>query len=105
MRERPAEPWRPSNVPRLALLMRRWLLETLSDQVKDLDAIIASWRPDVIGADLALFAPFVVLAEKHRLPVAVCSSICSAAARSGRAAQALTGGARALTAAVRLAAG
>jgi len=75
MRERPAEPWRPSSVPRLALLMRRWLLDTLSDQVKDIDAIIASWRPDVIGADLALFAPIVVLAEKHRLPVAVCSSI------------------------------
>jgi MGT family glycosyltransferase len=75
MRERPAEPWRPSNIPRLALLMRRWLLETLSDQVKDLDAIVASWQPDVIGADLALFAPILVLAEKHRRPVAVCSSI------------------------------
>lgn len=75
MSERPAEPWRPSQVPRLAQLMRRWLLETLPDQVRDLDAVVASWRPDVVGADLALFAPFLVLAEKHRLPVAVCSSI------------------------------
>jgi MGT family glycosyltransferase len=75
MHERPAELWRPANMPKVARLMRRWLLETLADQVKDLDAVVASWRPDVIGADLALWAPILVLAEKHRLPVAVCSSI------------------------------
>ena len=75
MRERPAELWRPSNLPRVGTLMRRWLLDTLADPVKDLDAVVAEWRPDVIGADLALWAPILVLADKHHIPVAVCSSI------------------------------
>jgi MGT family glycosyltransferase len=55
--------------------MRRWLLDTIPDQVKDLEAVLASWRPDVIGADLALWAPMLVLSETHDVPVAVCSSI------------------------------
>jgi MGT family glycosyltransferase len=75
MRGRAAEPWRASSIPGTARLLRRWLLDTVPDQVKDLDVIVGSWRPDVIGADLALWAPILVLSETHAVPVAVCSSI------------------------------
>jgi MGT family glycosyltransferase len=75
MAERPAEQWRPANVARLALLMRRWLLDTLPDQVKDIGAVMDAVRPDVIGADLAMWGPILVLAETRPVPVAVCSSI------------------------------
>ncbi|HVD77500.1 MAG TPA: nucleotide disphospho-sugar-binding domain-containing protein [Vicinamibacteria bacterium] len=75
MRGRSPEPWRASSIPSTARLLRRWLLDTVADQVKDLDALIRSWRPDVIGADLALWAPILVLSETHAVPVAVCSSI------------------------------
>jgi MGT family glycosyltransferase len=75
MRSRPADPWRLTRLPRLAVLLKRWLLETVPQQVEDLEAVIAEWRPSVIATDPTLWAPILVLGEKHRLPVAVCSFV------------------------------
>jgi MGT family glycosyltransferase len=75
MRSRPSEPWRPANWARVASLMRRWLLDTIPQQLVDLEHIIGQWRPDVIGCDPTMWAPVLVLFEKYKLPVAVCSFI------------------------------
>jgi MGT family glycosyltransferase len=75
MRGRPADPWRVTRLPRLAVLLRRWLLDTVPQQVEDLEAVVADWLPSVIATDPTLWAPILVLGEKHRLPVAVCSFV------------------------------
>ena len=75
MRRRPADPWRLTRLPRLAVLLKRWLLETVPQQIEDLEAVVAEWSPSVVATDPTLWAPILVLGEKHRLPVAVCSFV------------------------------
>ena len=75
MRSRPAEPWRPSNGPRVTLMLRKWLLDTVPAQVRDLQEAVATWRPHVIGSDPTMWAPMLVLAEMCDVEVAVCSFI------------------------------
>jgi UDP:flavonoid glycosyltransferase YjiC (YdhE family) len=75
MRDRPAEPWRVTSLPRLGTLLRRWLLDTIPQQVRDLEETVADFRPDVIASDPTLWAPMLVLSDKHRAKVAVCSFI------------------------------
>ncbi len=75
MRGRPAEPWRASSLPRMAALLREWLIDTMPAQVRDLEAVLDSWRPDAIASDPTLWAPMLVLRDKHRANVAVCSFI------------------------------
>jgi MGT family glycosyltransferase len=75
MRSRPAEPWRPKNWGRLGSLMRRWLLDTIPQQLADLEEIREAWHPDVIGCDPTMWAPVLVLFDKYRLRVAICSFI------------------------------
>jgi UDP:flavonoid glycosyltransferase YjiC (YdhE family) len=50
---------------------RRWLVETIPEQVADVRGIMARWQPDVVVADVAMWAPVVVLREADRIPVAV----------------------------------
>ena len=52
---------------------REWLLDTIPQQVDDLDRVLSDWRPDVIVCDLAFWAPFLVLREARQVPVAVLS--------------------------------
>jgi MGT family glycosyltransferase len=52
---------------------REWLLDTVPQQVEDLDPILANWRPDVLVCDLAFWSPILVLGEARRIPVAVLS--------------------------------
>jgi MGT family glycosyltransferase len=75
MRARPAEPWRLTSLPRLGALLRRWLLDTIPQQVRDLEETAAAFRPDVIASDPTLWAPMLVLSDKHTAKVAVCSFI------------------------------
>jgi MGT family glycosyltransferase len=75
MRDRPAEPWRITSLPRLGTLLRRWLLDTIPQQVRDLEETMAAWGPDVIASDPTLWAPMLVLADKHQAKVAVSSFI------------------------------
>lgn len=60
---------------RLLAMYRQWLLDTVPDQVADIEEVIAEWRPDAIVCDPTLWAPFLILHEKHGLPVAVFSLI------------------------------
>jgi MGT family glycosyltransferase len=75
MRGRPAEPWRLTRLPRLAVLLRRWLLETVPQQIDDLEDVMRRWAPTVIATEPTLWAPILVLGEKHHVPVAVCSFV------------------------------
>jgi MGT family glycosyltransferase len=59
---------------RLLPILRDWLVETIPDQVTDLAAVLARWRPDAIATDLSLWGPIVVLWEAERIPVAVSST-------------------------------
>lgn len=75
MRDRPSDPWRLTRIPRLGRLLRQWLLETVPQQVVDLEPIVADWSPSVIATDPTLWAPLLVLGESRDIPVAVCSFV------------------------------
>ena len=50
---------------------RRCVLDSVPAQLEDLDEIVASWQPDVIVCDPTMWAPFLVLCETRRIPVAI----------------------------------
>lgn len=56
-----------------ATTLQGWLLDTIPQQVKDLEPIISQWRPDVVVTEQNMLAPVLVLRETHKLPVAVLS--------------------------------
>jgi MGT family glycosyltransferase len=63
--------------PSPALLRRTfrdWLVETIPDQVADLEPLVGKWPPDVLVCDLSMWAPIVILWEKARIPVALSST-------------------------------
>jgi len=49
---------------------RDWLVETIPDQVADIQPIIDEWRPDVVMSDLSMWGPVVILWEATPIPVA-----------------------------------
>ena len=57
----------------LQVKFREWLLDTIPQQVEDLEEVLASWRPDVLVCDLAFWSPILVLGETRQIPVAVLS--------------------------------
>jgi MGT family glycosyltransferase len=59
---------------RIRPVLRDWLVETIPDQLADLDRVLAQWRPDVIATDLSLWGPIVVLHETGPVPVALSST-------------------------------
>ena len=61
MRSRPAHPWRPAAMPQLAVLLRRWLLETVPQQVDDLDPILDEWAPTVIVTEPTMWGPILIV--------------------------------------------
>ena len=58
---------------RVQAKFREWLLDTVPQQLADMDAVLAEWRPDVLVCDLAFWSPILVLHEARRIPVAVLS--------------------------------
>ncbi|MGA2011002.1 MAG: glycosyltransferase [Solirubrobacteraceae bacterium] len=59
---------------RLLPALREWLVDTIPDQVADLEPVLDRFRPDVIATDLSMWAPTVVLWETRRIPVALSST-------------------------------
>lgn len=66
-------------------LYRQWVLDTVPDQLEDLEAVLAAWQPDAIVCDPTMWAPFLILHEKKRIPVAVFALIiaCPLSGRDG----------------------
>ncbi len=58
---------------RLQARLREWLLDTIPQQVADIEAVLAAWGPDVLVCDSAFWSPILVFREKQRIPVAVLS--------------------------------
>ena len=54
---------------------RRWLVETIPDQVADLDAIRREWDPDVIVADFSMWGPITIVREAAPMPVVAWSTL------------------------------
>ena len=48
--------------------LQSYLLDTIPQQVEDLEPILAKWKPDVIVDDGTILGPFLVLWEKHNIP-------------------------------------
>ncbi|MGO9958677.1 MAG: glycosyltransferase [Solirubrobacteraceae bacterium] len=59
---------------RLMPTLREWLVETIPDQVADLEPVLSQWQPDAIATDLSMWAPMVVLWEARGIPVALSST-------------------------------
>lgn len=55
----------------LAGTFREWFVETIPQQVADINPIIREWNPDVICTDPAMWGPIVILWEKTSIPVSV----------------------------------
>lgn len=53
--------------------LQTWLLDTVPQQVKELEPILSEWRPDVVATDQYMLGPILVLREKQNLPVAILS--------------------------------
>lgn len=53
---------------------RNWLVESIPEQVRDLQEIIDEWQPDIIVTDLAMWGPIVILWEAAPIPVALSST-------------------------------
>ena len=47
---------------------RDWLVETIPDQVADIQPIVEEWRPDVVMSDLSMWGPVVILWEADADP-------------------------------------
>jgi len=59
----------------LRATFRAWLLETIPQQVRDLEAVLARWRPDVLVCDPTMWSPILVFHQKQGIPVAVSSFV------------------------------
>ncbi|MGH9225137.1 MAG: glycosyltransferase [Acidimicrobiales bacterium] len=54
--------------------LRKWLVETIPDQVADLRPLLASWKPDVLITDMSMWSSIVILWEATPIPVALSST-------------------------------
>jgi MGT family glycosyltransferase len=63
---------------RLMREARDWIVGTIPDQVADLQDIVASYRPDVIGAEASMWGPLLILSELLPIPVALVSPLITA---------------------------
>ncbi len=67
--ESSAADWRSARS--LVTFLRRWLVDSLPDQVSDLQRIVATWQPDVIVASPYMYGPPLVLRELLTVPIAL----------------------------------
>lgn len=60
---------------RMIGLYRKWLLETVPDQVRDLEEILNRRHVDVLVSDPTFWGPLLVLKDRGNVPVAIASFI------------------------------
>ncbi len=54
-------------------VLRKWLVETLPDQIRDQQAALDAWQPDAVVCDVTMWGPPLFLRELRQAPVAICS--------------------------------
>ncbi len=62
--------WRPGR-------WRELMLGTVPEQLRDLEDVWKSWKPDVVVCDIAMWGPILVMHELKGLPVALLSHVAS----------------------------
>lgn len=50
-------------------LLRAWMVETIPDQIRDLEPILRRWQPDAILTDITMLGPALILHERDQIPV------------------------------------
>jgi len=60
---------------RLKTTLREWMVATIPDQVRDLEAVLDDWQPNVIACDPTMLSPMLIFRETQGLPVAVASFV------------------------------
>jgi UDP:flavonoid glycosyltransferase YjiC (YdhE family) len=60
---------------RTARAFQDWLIDTVPDQVADLEPILKAWQPDVVVTETAMWGPSLVLWERTGVPVAISSTL------------------------------
>ena len=63
-----------TNPVRVLKMCATWVLDSVPQQVADLEDILADFRPDVLLCDEIMWSGTLVLSEKHNLPMAVLST-------------------------------
>jgi UDP:flavonoid glycosyltransferase YjiC (YdhE family) len=81
---------------RLMREARAWIIDSIPDQVEDLQDVIARWRPDVIGAEGSMWGPLLVLSELGPVPVGLVSPLIGGPTAEDLAASPAHGGSRRL---------
>ena len=61
---RSASAWKKARLYRV--MLKKWLIETIPQQVADLEEVLAAWKPDVMITDPTMWGPFLVLHEKKK---------------------------------------
>lgn len=64
-----------SKPARMGRLWRRFLIDTVKPQLRDLEALLAEWPADVLVCDIALWAPMLILRETRPIPVVAFSHV------------------------------
>jgi MGT family glycosyltransferase len=62
-----------TNALRFRKVLQQAMLDTIPDQVEDLEPILRDWRPDAIYTDPTFWSPVLVFREKAGIPVAISS--------------------------------
>ena len=57
----------------LKYTLRRWLVDTIPQQIADIELVLKQWKVDAIVCDPTVWSPILVLYEKKEIPVAVAS--------------------------------
>jgi MGT family glycosyltransferase len=57
----------------LKLTFRKWLVDTIPQQIADIELILKQWKVDAIVCDPTVWGPILVLYQKLKIPVAVAS--------------------------------
>ncbi len=72
-----AGPDQRPNIRDIADVFREWFVETIPNQLADLEPIVRNWQPDVIVTETAMWGPAVVLWERTGKPVVMLSTMLS----------------------------
>jgi MGT family glycosyltransferase len=56
-----------------AAVLREWMIETLPDQVRDQEFVLADWKPDLVISDVTMWGTPLVLHELTGVPCVICS--------------------------------
>lgn len=73
MFSREQNPLRWTGILRFNATLHKWLIGTVPQQAKDLEVVLAKWRPDVVVCDPTVWSPILIFHEAWGVPVGIAS--------------------------------